>query len=110
MSYFENYPEITAISQAYDMLMYIPELKDKVRSIFINRMEFMEELVEKAQKAGVIFGDVDSGMLADIIISTCRGICLKWRMSNFIFPLGKKATDAVCVLMDAFSNSRMEKG
>lgn len=104
MTYYENYPAITAITQAFDVLRYIPELEDKAKSIFNSRLRFMKELVEEAQKRGVICKDADSDELADILTSTCRGICLKWRMNNFSFPLKEKTLNAVCMLLDAFSS------
>ena len=103
MAYYENYPAITAITQAYDMLKDIPELGDKVKSIFTNRSSFMKELIEEAQKTGVICKGVDIDNLTDIITSTYRGICLKWRMNNFDFPLREKTLNVVCMLLDAFS-------
>jgi hypothetical protein len=90
--------------QVYDMLKDIPELGDKVKSIFTNRSSFMKELIEEAQKNVVICKDVDIDNLTDIITSTCRCICLKWHMNNFEFPLREKTFNVVCMLLDAFSN------
>lgn len=106
MTYYENYPAITVVTQSYDLLRSIPGLDDKVKSIFNNRLRFMRELIEDAQKAGVISKNANSEDLADILTATCRGICLKWRMNSFGFPLREKILDAVVMLLDAFGTER----
>ncbi|WHH60380.1 TetR/AcrR family transcriptional regulator [Petroclostridium sp. X23] len=103
MIYYQNYPAITALLQVYDVLQGIPELGEKAKSIFFTRLGFMKDLIEEAQEAGEISRNIDSESLADIITSTCRGICLRWRLENFEFSLHEKVIQAVSTLLDTFS-------
>ncbi|MDW7675124.1 MAG: TetR/AcrR family transcriptional regulator [Bacillota bacterium] len=104
-SYYENYPAITAITQAYDVLRYDPELEDKVKQIYRSRADHMKQMIESAQEANVISKEENSEDLADIISSTCNGICLKWRMNGYNFSLREKTLVAVNMLLDAFKVS-----
>lgn len=106
MTYYENYPAITVITQSYDLLGSIPELEDKVKDIFTKRLGFMQKLIEEAQKVGEICKSVNSENLSEIFTSTCRGIILKWRMNSFGFPLREKTLSAVGMLLDAFNTAR----
>ena len=105
LAYYENYPAITAVFQAYDVLRGVPELEQKAKSIFQNRLAATKKLIEEAQSAGVISSLVDADSLADIATALLRGICLKWRMFNFDFPLKQKAMQEFNMLFDAFSTS-----
>jgi AcrR family transcriptional regulator len=103
LSYFENYPAITAVSQAYDILRDDPILGDKVKGIYDKRSNFIKSMIEEAQQAGIICREYDSSTVTDILISTCNGICLRWRINNFNFPLREKTLEAVNILLSAFN-------
>lgn len=100
--YYENYPAVTALMQAGDVLRGVPLLEEKYNSILLTRIEHMRELVRLAQEAGVICRDRDADVLADIFTSTCIGICIRWRISNYSFPLREKTIHAISMLIDAF--------
>ncbi len=101
--YYENYPSITALLQAYDVLKCIPELEEKVGKIYFKRLDYLRQLIETARIAGMLRCDTDTGRLADIFYSACRGICLKWRISGFRFPLREEMRMTVNMLLDAFA-------
>lgn len=101
--YYENYPAITALVQAYDVFRSIPELKEKAIGIVFHRLECMEKLVLAAQESGELRDDTDSALLAEMLISTCRGISLRWRMKEHGFSLREETLKAVRMLLDAFS-------
>jgi len=103
-AYYENYPAITALIQAYDTVRGIPELEKKAVSIYMNRLVYMKELIQKAQEDGIVCKNADADSLAVILTSTCTGICLNWRISNFSFKLREKLMDTVNMLLDAFSD------
>ncbi len=100
--YYENYPAITALIQAYDVFRGIPELEDKAKQIHLNRLEGIKKLIEIGQDTNVICKKIDKEVLADIITSTYIGICVKWRMQGFNFSLSQEAIQAVNILLDAF--------
>jgi len=102
--YYENYPAVTALSQAFDVLRDDPELGDKVKGIFNKRFEHINKIIEEAQAIDVISKELKSEVLADIIISTCNGICLKWRMCSFDFSLRDRTLEAINMLWEAFIN------
>jgi len=103
VTYYENYPAITAITQAFDVMKYDAELEEKIKYIFAKRLEVMKSLIDTAKEAQMITLSADSESLADIIISTCNGICLKWRIYNKSFSLSNKTLYAVNMLLDTFS-------
>lgn len=105
-TYYENYPAITVVSQAYDTLRTIPELVPKVEEIVTGRMAVMKRLIERAQEAGEISKEADSGRLAEVFISAFRGVCLKWRMGGFGFSFRAECLSTANMLLDAFDYSR----
>jgi hypothetical protein len=102
--YYENYPAITAINQAYDVIACNDELKKKVKDIFVNRTSFTKELIDAAKEAGQICPDADSEQLADIIYGVNASICLKWRFNGYNFSLKEQTLSAVKTVLKAFGN------
>jgi len=102
VSYYENYPAITAVTQLYGVLSAEPDFTEKIKSIFFGRMNFLKEVIEGGQRAGEIKPDIDSDVAAHIIDGTFRSICLTWRMNGRKFPLREKMLLAVNVLLEAF--------
>lgn len=102
--YYENYPAITAITQAYDVMACDPELGERVKSIYSIRILFMKELVEAAVYAGQLDPNTDPEKLTDIIWGTSTAICLKWRFSGYGFPLKEYTLSTVQTILDAFSS------
>lgn len=101
--YYENYPAITAITQSYDILTCDPKLKDYIKSIIINRHDFLKEMIEKAQRKGEISSNIESEMLVDIINGFRREVCLKWRLSKYNFSLKDKIISTLKIVLEAFS-------
>lgn len=101
--YYENYPEITAVVQAYDSLMCDPELSDKVKNIITRRSEFLLKTIKRGQEDGTIKAEVNSEYLEDLIIGGTRDICLKWRMAKFNFSIKNRTLAMLDMLLDAFT-------
>lgn len=101
-TYYQNYPAITSIAQALDEMRYNPELEEIVKSILNNRLEFLTKIIEQGQCNGDIKKDVDKVTLADIIIGTLQGICLRWRVANYEFSLKKNSLQATQMILEAF--------
>lgn len=100
--YYENYPEITVVVQAYDSLMCDPELSEKVRSIINKRSEFIIKTIKEAQKNGIIQSNVDSRLIENIISGASKEICLKWRMQKFDFSIKEKTAEMVDTVINGF--------
>lgn len=100
--YYENYPAITALIQAYDSLMRDSELSDKVRFIINKRSNFIIETIKEGQKNGIIKADISSELLEDLITGGSREICLKWRMTKFEFSIKDRTLEMLDMSLDAF--------
>ncbi|ATW26103.1 TetR/AcrR family transcriptional regulator [Candidatus Formimonas warabiya] len=103
--YYENYPAITAIDQAYDVLFCDPALAVKVKNIYTDRTDFIQKTIEQGQKVGQICPDVDSDHLTHIVAGSFRSVCLSWRLNNYAFPLKEKILLTLKVILDAFTPS-----
>lgn len=102
VSYYENYPEITAVIHAFDSLMTQSEFRDKVERIYSNRNGFIKFLLDQAKELGVFYPEVDTDDLSDVIIGTEKGINLKWRMSQYSFSLKEQTLSTLRMVLDAF--------
>jgi AcrR family transcriptional regulator len=104
--YYQNYPEITVIVQAYDSLMSDPELSHKVKTIITGRCKFIQEAVEEAKLQGDLIDSVDSIFLMDLISGGFRATCLRWRMEKYSFSLKDETALMMDMLLNAFAKNR----
>lgn len=102
VTYYENYPEITAITLSYEGLMREAELSDVVKRIFTKRVNTIQSLIEDAQRQKEIPKDVDTESLADLIIGLERVVILRWRLDNYNFSLKEHTLTALKMLLDVF--------
>lgn len=100
--YYENYPAITVITQAYDVLAGNQELADKIKDIFKTRSDFVMELVEEAKRQGRLIPNTDPEKLADMITGAFNTICLKWRLKQYGFSLKEYTLETLKMLLNAF--------
>ncbi|HYE83493.1 MAG TPA: TetR/AcrR family transcriptional regulator [Clostridia bacterium] len=101
--YYQNYPQITAITQTYDVLSHDPKLEDKIKGIFMNRYGFFEATIAEGQKTGEITQSIDSEKLAGIIWGSFSTACLRWRLSGYNFPLKDYILTTIETVLKAFS-------
>ena len=106
VTYYENYPAITALTQLYGVLAADPDYAEKMTKILLDRRNFLKEVIEGGQKAGELSSTIESDLLVSIIEGTFRDICLTWRMNGRKFPLRDNMLAALNVLLVAFSRSR----
>jgi Transcriptional regulator len=99
--YYENYPAITSILQSFDVLSNVPELAEKIKSIFEKRIDALKKLIDEAINIGEIRCAIDSENLACIISGFCREICLKWRLEKYEFSLKEKTLSTLEMFLDA---------
>lgn len=103
VEYYENYPAITVITQAYDIFRYDPELMEKLTGILNHRDEFLKNQFDKAKECGLIRNELDSDDLVDIFNGVFARQCLRWRMCNYQFSLKDKMLSILQTLLDSFS-------
>ena len=103
MIYYENYPAITALEPAYDLLRGNVELESAAKRILLTRQGFVRQLIEAAQSAGIIRDDIDSEVIADLFAANWKGICLKWRIKEFNFSLRREIENTTKLLLDVFA-------
>jgi len=100
--YYENYPAITAISQAYDVLACEPLLADKIKHSFFTRIGFLKGLIIEAQLAGEINKSIDGDKLSYLIWGSFMSICLNWRFNKYSFSLKEYTLSTLEMTMNAF--------
>ena len=104
-TYYENYPQITAIVLAYDGLRCEEELSEKINSILSNRSVSLSQMLEEAQAVNVIRTDIDSECISDVILGSCRELCLKWRVGDHEFPLKDRIMYTLNAILDSFASN-----
>lgn len=104
VTYYENYPAITALIEAYSGLKCENELSEKVKQILYERLSYIKQMVEEGQAKAQIRSDYTAECVADIILGSFRMICLKWRMSDYHFPLRERVLNAVQAVLDSFAD------
>ena len=103
VTYYENYPAITAMTQIYGVLSYEEDFAVKIKSILSLRKNYLRQIIEDGQKSGEFNPDISSDIMVDIINGTFYEICLSWRLDNFGFALRDKTLAAINVIISVFS-------
>jgi len=101
--YYENYPAITVIVQAYDSLICDPKLSNKVRDIISKRSDFILRNIKDAQESGTIKANISGELLENLITGGSIDICLKWRIEKFEFSIKERTMAMLDILLQAFS-------
>ena len=102
VTYYENYPAITALVQLYDVFGYDNDLREKVQDIYTKRLSYLKIIIETIQQKGDYSLTNDSRILTDIVSGSFREICLSWRMEGRSFSLRDRVLTSLTVIMDLF--------
>lgn len=102
--YYENYPTITALSNLQETLDHEVNISKRSKQIFEDRYSLIEGYIEKGKKDSEIRVDVDSELLADILLGSVREIILKWRINKFNFHLKEKVIITIKMILKACEN------
>jgi AcrR family transcriptional regulator len=100
--FYENYPEIVALYQAFYVANLDKTINQKVKDIYLRREKFMKKMIEEAQLSLKIKKELDSDMLGNIITSSIRGIYNQWRIENYKFNLCERTMEVLNILLDSF--------
>jgi len=103
VSYYENYPAITAVTQIYEVLFREPDFAEKINKILAGRSSFFQQVIKAGQLSGEFRPDIDAEAMADVIDGTCTVICLRWRMNDCGFPLRETTMAALQMILKVFS-------
>jgi AcrR family transcriptional regulator len=107
--YYENYPEITAISCSFESLIYEPDIENEVLQIVNRRFNFLESIIESGKESGEFNDFVNNEDLADIIMGSFKQIVFKWRIDKYMFSLKKKALDTIDLILRSAISSKNNK-
>ena len=105
VTYYENYPAITAITMSYEGLIHEVELSDVVMRIFTKRIKTIQSLIEDAKRQNEIPKDVDAESLADLIIGLERVVIQRWRLNHYDFSLKDHTLSALRMLLNVFKTN-----
>lgn len=103
VEYYQNYPAITAIQQAYDVLSYEPLLAERIKKAYTTRIDFLKSLIAEAQTTGEINSTADIEKLSYVIWGSFTTICLNWRFSKYNFSLKEYVLNTLDMTLDAFA-------
>jgi len=103
-TYYENYPQITAILLAYDGLRCEKELSEKIKSILLSRSVSLIKMIDEAKAVNKIRTDIDSVCISDIIMGSCSEVCLKWRVEGYTFPLKDRIMYTLNAILDSLTS------
>lgn len=101
--YYENYPAITGVYQILDLQSDIPEIEEKTKVIYLNRLENLMQLIGKAQDKGRLKQSETPELLADVLYSTFKGMCMKWRKMGFSFSLRESTNRAIKLILKSLT-------
>jgi AcrR family transcriptional regulator len=99
---FESEPSMACIMSSYEVLLDENAVVKRVKKIFILRSDFLTQLIEKGQREGSISSDFSGEDLSDIVMGLLRTITLKWRITNYGFPLKASVVSALESLLLRF--------
>lgn len=105
--YYQNYPEITVVIQAYDSLMCDEELAEKVSAIIYKRADFIIKTIQAAKDQNLIGAHLDPVLLENILTGGSKEICLKWRMERYCFSIKEKTAEMVETIISGFIENKI---
>ncbi|KAF5091207.1 TetR/AcrR family transcriptional regulator [Acetobacterium wieringae] len=105
--YYQNYPEITVVIQAYDSLMCDEELAEKVSAIIYKRADFIIKTIQAAKDQNLIGAHMDPVLLENILTGGSKEICLKWRMERYCFSIKEKTAEMVDTIISGFIENKI---
>ncbi|HHX73758.1 MAG TPA: TetR/AcrR family transcriptional regulator [Firmicutes bacterium] len=107
--YYENYPQITAITQSYDVLACEDDFREKIKKIYFGRLTALRDLAAKAQQAGLLSCELSAAQIAEIILGFFHAACLTWRFQKYAYSLKNYVASTLQVLLNSFITDRREE-
>ncbi|MCD4712441.1 MAG: TetR/AcrR family transcriptional regulator [Clostridiales bacterium] len=107
IKYYENYPEITAITQGIDDMRYIDNLSEKVIEISNKRYNCMMKMVEQSQQKGELSTVFSAESYTDLIMGGVNGIIRRWRMESYGFSLLERCKKSLAIVIGEGNENRI---
>ncbi len=108
--YYENYPQITAVTQSYDVLACEADFREKIKKIYFGRLTTLQILAAKAREAWLLSCELSAAQLAEIILGFFHAACLTWRFQKYAFSLKKYVASTLQVLLNSLITDRKKEG
>lgn len=100
---YENYPAITAVYQIIDSNYGIAQIDEISKEINFNRLEHLKQLIARAQAENRLIQTANPEIVADVLYSTFKGMCIKWRQMNYEFSLKDRTIEATQLILTALA-------
>jgi AcrR family transcriptional regulator len=97
--YYENYPEITAVSCSFESLLHEPEIENEILLIDYRKLNFLISIINKGKQSGEFNECINSEDFAGIIIGSFRHLVFKWRVEKHVFPLKQRTLDILDLIL-----------
>lgn len=104
ITYYENYPAITAIDQGLFEMRYNEALTVKVDEIINGRFDTLNKLISQAQAKNELNPLISGELIANIILGTLNNIISRWRMVNYQFSLKENCQNALECILKAYKS------
>lgn len=108
--YYENYPAITSLVNAYEVFRWEIEIERRYKEILENRRNFIKQLIEEGQAKEEVRQGILSEHFSEIIIGTNNQIVLEWRISRYSFSLKSRMLQAIDTIIKAFLIQDISEG
>ncbi len=104
ITYYENYPAITAIDQGLFEMRYNEALRPMVDKIISGRFDALTVLIAESQHKNELNSSISEELLANIILGTLNNIISRWRMKNYQFSLKDTCQNALNCILKAYES------
>ena len=87
---YENYPNMTAILNSYELFRHENDLSKYISNLFISRLTYLTKLIQKGIDHNEFSAEIKAESLAYVMVGTMMSVTLSWRMQNYSFSLTDK--------------------
>ncbi|TLS49370.1 TetR/AcrR family transcriptional regulator [Paenibacillus antri] len=98
-AYYEEYPAISSIMNAFDSMQYDAAMAETTAGIYLFRKTAVEDLLRQAQEDGALSRDVDPGLFSSILWSAFFSQVYEWRGCGRAFSLQEQTAAAIGMLL-----------
>ena len=95
VEYYQNYPAITSLLFAYDMLRDEKDALSMTEKITDDRISFLSDFIKEAQGKGEISQTISADNMSFALWGTLREIIHMWRRSGYDFSLKGRVLEFV---------------
>jgi TetR/AcrR family transcriptional regulator len=89
--FVEAHPGIPGMTYLDDVYLHRPDLRRQMWTDVEGYLARIREVLEDGKRAGTIRRDVDTGLLAMMLVGVTQMLTFRWSLSGFAFPLAERA-------------------